>query len=148
MHGRLLCAATAALTLVVACRPRAPRPGSQSPVLLRVDGKDVTVADAQAELDHLPPRMRASYASSPEKQRELVQRLIDAELLTRKAKSLGYAKDPEVVAATNRAMVRKFMEVRDAAPTAEADISSVAVEEFYRTNQQTFLAPERARITQ
>jgi peptidyl-prolyl cis-trans isomerase C len=148
MRGRHLCAAAAALMFVVACRSRAPRPGSQSPVLLRVDGKAVTVADAQAELDHLPPRLRGSYAASPEKQHELMQRLVDAELLARKAKSLGYDKDPDVIAATNRAMVRKFLEARDAASTAEADISPLAVEAFYRDNQQEFQAPERARITQ
>jgi peptidyl-prolyl cis-trans isomerase C len=149
MHGRLLCAAAAALTLIVACKPRGARPGSQSPVLLRVDGKDVTVADAQAELDHLPPRLRASYAASSEKQRELTKMLIDAELMAGKAKALGYDKDPEVIAATKRAMVRKFLEARDAvAKASEADISALTVEAFYRDNQQTFHAPERARITQ
>jgi peptidyl-prolyl cis-trans isomerase C len=150
MHGRHLCAAVAALTLVVACRPRAPRPRSQSPVLLRVDGKDVTVADAQAELDHLPSRSRGSFASSPEKQRELMQRLVDAELLTRKAESLGYDQEPEVIAAKNRAMVRKLLEARDAVSMAkvEAEITPATVEAFYRDNQQAFQAPERARITQ
>ncbi len=148
MHGRSLCAAAAALMLAVTCGPRAPRPGSQSPILVRVGGKDVTVADAQAELDHLPPRLRGSYAASPEKQRELMQNLIDAELLASKAKSLGYDKNPEVIAATNRAMVRKFLEARDAASNAEAGISQLAVEAFYRDNQQMFNSPERARITQ
>jgi len=148
MHGRLLCAAAAALTLIVACNHRAARPGSQSPVLLRVDGKDVTVADAQAELDHVPPRLRASYATTGN-QRELIKMLTDAELMVGKAKAMGYDKDPEVIAATKRAMVRKFLETLDAAAkAAEADISPLTVEAFYRDNQQTFHAPERVRITQ
>ena len=148
MHRRLLCAAAAALMLIVACKQRAARPGSQSPVLLRVDGKDVTVADAQAELDHLPPRLRAGYAA-PEKQRELAKMLIDGELMAGKAKALGYDQDPEVIAATKRAMVRKFLDTLDAAAkAAEADISPLTVEAFYRDNKQTFHSPERVRITQ
>jgi peptidyl-prolyl cis-trans isomerase C len=146
-RGHLLCAAAVSL-IFLACRSRQPGPGTQSPVLVRVDGKDVTVGEAQAELDHLPPRLRATYASTSEKQREFMQRLIDAELLANKAKALGYDKDPEVIASTKRAMVRRFLEARDAASQAGSEVSPLTVEAFYRDNQAMFHAPERARVTQ
>ncbi len=147
-RGHLLCAAAVSLTFSLACRSRQQGPGSQSPVLVRVDGKDVTVREAQADLEHLPPRLRATYASAPEKQREFMQRLIDAELLASKAKALGYDNDPEVIASTKRAMVRRFLEARDAASQAGSEVSQLTVEAFYRDNQAMFHSPERARVTQ
>jgi hypothetical protein len=149
MHRRLLCVATTALTFAVACRPRAATTGSQGgAVLVRVNGRAVTVDEAQADLDHLPAQLRATSASAPDKQREFLQKVIDIELLVSEARALGYDKDPEIIAATKRAMARKVMESRSVTPSSGPEIDQLAVEAFYRANQEMFRAPERVRLTQ
>jgi peptidyl-prolyl cis-trans isomerase C len=116
-------------------------------VLVRVGDDVLRRADAQAEVDRMPPAARARYAS-PEERRAFFDRMVKNEILAAEARRLGYDRDPEVVLATKKAMVQKLLKERIRAEPAPSEVTEAAIARYYQEHAREFVHPEEVRVTE
>lgn len=130
-------------------QPAAAQEGPAQPasVVLRVGDEVLRLEDIQAQIDRLPPGVRARHAS-PEERRAFLDRLIKNEILAHEARRLGYDRDPEIASGQKKAMVLKLLRERlgDAPPPGE--ITELAIEKYYREHADQFDHPGEVRLTQ
>lgn len=79
----------------------APAAAPADPVLARVDGVEIRQSDIEAEMQRLPPELRAVPA--PVLQPLLLDQVITQKALVAAARAAGVARDPEVAARLRRA---------------------------------------------
>lgn len=115
--------------------------------LLQFGDNVVRLADAQAEIDAIPPVVRLRYTSS-EARRLYVEKWVNNEILAQEARRLGYDRDPEVMLAAKRAMILKLLKEQIGTEASPGEITHAEIEKHYREHLDEFSRPKEARITQ
>jgi hypothetical protein len=83
---------------------------------------------------------------SEERQRELLEEMIETEILAQEARRLGLDKDPDVQLRLMQALRNEVLEdLRRQLPRPE-DIPETEVREYYSQHQGDFVEPERRRV--
>ncbi|HEY3593957.1 MAG TPA: peptidylprolyl isomerase, partial [Polyangiaceae bacterium] len=125
--------------------PAGLRPEQAAEVLAKVGDKTITLGDYAATLERMDQFDRLRY-QSPERRKELLDEIIDAELLAQDARKKKLDEQPET-----RQAVRQIL--RDALLTdarkglpAPADIPESEVRAYYEAKRESFREPERRRV--
>lgn len=107
-------------------------------------GDRVTAEELREHLERMSPAQRERYQTL-ESKREYVEGLARYELLVREALERGLQEDPEVVAATRRALVNRLLRARlDEAlpPATEAELADA-----YARHIEDYVRPEQVRLS-
>ncbi len=148
--SRALCM-TAALALA-ACEPSEPPhakcfalPPTDAPVIARVGDATLTMADIERRLkEQGSAALRFTDAAGL---RRFVEDQVRLELLAQAAIERGLDRDPDVVEAARKVMVRKLL-LRDLGPQAWGDqANDAAVRAYYEAHLDEYMQPERRRIS-
>ena len=116
-----------------------PQRGDGDPVVARIGQREVRRSEVERALDGLPPEVARQLKSQPE---QLVRQYVADELIWRKARKLGYDRDPEVIQQLEQMhkqlAVARFAEldVISKIEVAESDLAN-----FFAANQQRYAAP-------
>jgi parvulin-like peptidyl-prolyl isomerase len=114
-------------------------------VLARIGTRTITVADFVATLERMDQFDRLRY-QSPERKKELLQEIVDAELLAQDAKEKGLDKLPETQQAIRQILRDALLaEARKGLP-APADIPQQEVSAYYESHRDDFHDPARRRV--
>ena len=109
------------------------------------------VADATITSDQIRDRIKAQGENRKQYEnsqavRELVDDQIRFELLVRTALDRGLARDPDVIDAARKIMVRKLLQ-RDLDPAVYEDMAGDdALRSFYERHKDNYLQPEKRRF--
>ncbi len=146
----LLALACAALWLV-ACEAASAPPGrcfelpeQPSPVVARVGTTTLRLSDLQRRLDAQGPA-KERYGSTAALRR-FVEDQVRFELLAEAALARGLDRDPDVVDAARKVMVRKLLLADLGADEQGDDISDEAVLAYYESHRSAYMQPERRRL--
>ncbi|MGF1464762.1 MAG: peptidyl-prolyl cis-trans isomerase [Sandaracinaceae bacterium] len=120
-------------------------PAEAGQVLARVGDREITVGDFAEELASLGAFIRPRY-TTPERRRELLEKMIELELLAQEAERRGYFDLPEVQRARKQAMVQRLIEERRGA-VEEAAIEAEEVEAYYAAHRDDFRSPAQVRAS-
>jgi hypothetical protein len=155
-HSAIVAAAALSLAFSVGCNDKAVSEGKKPPagltrqqaalVLAKVGDNTITVGDLAAALERFGEIDRLRY-QTPQKRKELLQELIDAELLAQEAKQRGIDKEP-FVQDSIRQLLRDAMllKARDGMRTL-ADIPAAEVTAYYEAHKNDYEDPERRRVS-
>ncbi|WNG13893.1 peptidylprolyl isomerase [Cystobacter fuscus] len=107
-------------------------------------GDRVTAEELRQRLEEMSPAQRERYQTL-ERKREYVEGLARYELLVQEALARGLQDDPEVVAATKRALVSRLMRARldDALPP----VSEAQLADAYARHREDYVRPEQVRLS-
>jgi parvulin-like peptidyl-prolyl isomerase len=145
---------TLAVLALVGCE-RGPSPG-QARVDLRHTraaggtpvaswaGDRVTAEELRQRLEEMSPAQRELYQTLERKQ-EYVEGLARYELLVQEALARGLQEDPEVVAATKRALVSRLM--RAQLDEALPPVSEAQLARAYARHREDYVRPEQVRLS-
>ncbi len=118
----------------------------QGKVLARIGNEKITEVQLNKELQRLPVWLQEEYAK-PEKKMELLKQYLVQELLARKAKRLGFDKDPEVrkqlEEVKKQILVAKVVEQE---LEKKGKISDKDLELYYRANKEKYKEPKKRKI--
>lgn len=138
---------TLGTSALIACNsPRGAEPVPSEDVVFQVGSSVTRLSELQRRIDRLPAAVRDRYATADDR-RAYVERAFTDEVLAEEARRLGYDKDPDVELATKRAMVLKLLRDRLGDRPADGEITSAAVEAYYREHRDRFVHPEETRVT-
>ncbi len=145
----------ASMLLAVGCDEKPLQDGKKPPagltrqqaaaVLARVGAKTITVGDFAAALERLDDIDRLRY-QTPERRKELLQKMIDLELLAEEAKSRGLDKEPSVQLATRQILREAMLAKARAGARAPADVLPAEIAAYYEAHKKEFEEPQRRRI--
>jgi len=144
---RLLTLAACSLALF-ACKPASNVASkAEGKALAEVNGKVITVADYNAEVENLPPYIRP-MAQTPEGKKELLDSMIVRELVLEQAEKDGLDKSKEVVAKLEdlkkRVIVEAFVRKKI---DQDVKISDDDMKKFYDQNKDKFNSGEQIRAS-
>jgi len=115
-------------------------------VVAKLGSEKITMGDIDDAIMSLPKSVREIY-SKPEKKAEFIQQYISNRVLHRKAKSLGYDRDPKVrkqiEAISTGVVVQAFVkkEIQD-----KVEVTDTELDLFYKVHQGQFGEPAQARL--
>ena len=131
------------LTLTFGCHNRSP--GDGTAVLARVGDSVITARDLEAQVTFFGhSKYLMEHYSKPEKKKEVLNGLIQAEALYQEARRLGYDRDPAVKRDVVNRMLMKEVDSR----VNILDISDGDVEQYYLAHPKEFSRLEQVRFTQ
>lgn len=131
------------LTLTFGCHHRSP--GDSTVVLARVGDSAITAHDLEAQVAFFGhSKYLMDHYSKPEKKKEVLQGLVQAEALYQEACRLGYDRDPAV----KRDVVNRMLQKEVDAQVNAQSISDADVEKYYQDHLKDFVRPEQVRFTQ
>ena len=121
-------------------------PASDSPVMARIGDTSLTISDVERRLkEQGSAARRYNDAASL---RRFVEDQVRVELLAQAAIERGLDRDPDVVEAARKVMVRKLL-LQDLGPQAWGDqVSDDAVRVYYDSHLDEYTQPERRRVAQ
>src|SRR5262249_52277617 len=102
-------------------------------VLVRVDGKAITVGEFAELLADQSPYLRARY-SSPERRREFLENLVRFKLLAAEARRKGYDRLPDVQQTRKQLMIQQLLDTELREHVRLSAISDKAIEQYYRAH--------------
>ena len=112
----------------------------------KVNGMTITIGDMEEAMAGQSPMFRQEFAN-PEKQKELLDRLVKTKLMAEEAKRRGYDNDPEVLAiAKNKLaslMHRKLVETAESIVPEDEDLKK-----YYDDHIEDYHKPEKMRARQ
>lgn len=115
-------------------------------ILAKIGKEEITQAHINKELESLPSWMQKDF-SEPGKKMDLLKQYIAKELIARKARRLGYDKDPEirkqVEEIKKQILVGKVLEKE---MKEKVKITPNQVELYYKANKDSFVQPAKAII--
>jgi peptidyl-prolyl cis-trans isomerase C len=114
-------------------------------VLAHVGKRTITVADFVATLERMDQFDRLRY-QSPERKKELLQEIVDAELLAQDAKERGLDKLPEAQQAIRQVLRDALLAEARKGLVAPADIPQQEVRAYYEAHRDDFREPARRRV--
>lgn len=115
-------------------------------VLARVGDREITLGDFAAAFARMDRFERLRY-ETPERRKQLLQELINAELLAAEARRRGLDKDPAVRARIRQALRDELLaDLRRTAPGPE-DVPAAEVRAYYDGHKGDFVTPERRRLS-
>jgi peptidyl-prolyl cis-trans isomerase C len=114
-------------------------------VVAKVGERTITLGDYAATLERMDQFDRLRY-QSPERRRELLEEIIDAELLAQDARQKKLDQAPETQQAVRQVLRDAVLsEARQGLP-APADLSGDEVRGYYEAHRNDFREPERRRV--
>ena len=123
------------------------QPGSpRGAVVAAIGSEKITMGNIDDAIQALPKFAREQYAK-PAKKPEFIQQYVNTRILFRKAKNLGYDKEPDVRklidAAALDIVVRAFLkkEVQDKVEVTDAELKL-----YHQVNQARYADPGQARL--
>jgi parvulin-like peptidyl-prolyl isomerase len=131
------------LTLTFGCHNRSP--GDGTTVLARVGDTVITAHDLEAQVAFFGrSKYLMDHYSKPEKKKEVLNGMIQAEALYQEACRLGYDRDPAVKRDVVNRMLMKEVDSRvDAQSISDGD-----VEKYYLAHPKDFSRLDQVRFTQ
>jgi parvulin-like peptidyl-prolyl isomerase len=143
--------------LACGCNPRSasgpdagpPPPGGLTAeqarqVLARVGSRTITLGDYAATLERMDPFDRLRY-QAPERQKELLEEMIDVELLAEDARKKHLDQKPETQLAIRQILRDALLaQARSGLPVPE-DLAADEVRTYYESHREEFTEPERRR---
>jgi parvulin-like peptidyl-prolyl isomerase len=131
------------LTLTLGCHNRSP--GDGTTVLARVGDTVITAHDLEAQVAFFGrSKYLMDHYSKPEKKKEVLNGMIQAEALYQEACRLGYDRDPAVKRDVVNRMLMKEVDSRvDAQSISDGD-----VEKYYLAHPKDFSRLDQVRFTQ
>jgi peptidyl-prolyl cis-trans isomerase C len=118
----------------------------RSLVVAKIGDYEVTLGDVERQIRQQPVFARARYRLF-EKKVEFLHNLVQFELLAMQAHEKGYDTDPEVVLATKRAMVQKFISNDLNSMVKVSTISDAEISRYYENNKSLFQKSEQVRVS-
>jgi parvulin-like peptidyl-prolyl isomerase len=120
-------------------------PEQASRVLAKVGDRTITLGDYAATLERMDQFDRLRY-QSPERRKELLDEIIDAELLAQDARKKKLDQDPETQQAIRQVLRDALLaEARQNVPPP-ADIPAEEVRAYFDAHRDDFREPERRRV--
>lgn len=113
--------------------------------MARVGERALTVEEVAREVRSLGSAAVRRYDSKPQ-MRKFVEDQVRFELLVRAAGERGLHRDPEVISAARKVMVRKLLQ-RDLGHTAFPQLRESAVERYYERHRDEYVQPEKRRFS-
>ena len=127
---------------------RPPGPAGTAPAdatkVALVSGHAITLADLEAEIARRGGAAPGAYAT-PEQRRALVEEMVRDRALALSARREGLDRDPELVAAFDRLLVRRFLDRHLEPELAALAVSDEEIARFYEERQSEFVNPARWR---
>ncbi len=120
-------------------------PHESKEVLVKVGDREITLGDYAATLLRMDRFERLRYQTE-ERQKLLLDEMIEVELLAQEAKRLGLDKEPEVVLRMQQALRDEILRQLEVALPALESISEKEVVKYYKEHREEFKEPERRRI--
>lgn len=121
-----------------------PPPGSGT-VIARVGTITIGSDQIQERLE-AQGSMAASHTATAKALQEFVEDQIRFELLAQAALERGMARDPEVVDAARKVMVRKLLQ-NDLAAAADTTVEEEDLLAYYNKHQQDYMQPAKHRVS-
>lgn len=118
--------------------------GEPEPILARVGGVTVTVAEFEREWARVA-RGAPTAASIDAQRRQLLDEMIGFRLRVAAARAAGLDRDPELVAAFDRALVRRLDEQWVETHRADLVVTDEEIAAAYAARQESFRLPARSR---
>lgn len=124
-----------------------PQKETGGKVIARIGKEQITDIQLNKELEKLPDWMKGEY-KKPEKKLEFLKQYIAMELLSRKAKRLGYDKDPDIRLKLDdilkELMIQKLLEkeLQD-----KIKITPDQIELYYKANKDKYFEPAKVKIS-
>lgn len=109
----------------------------------KVDGVEIPLSELEMYVDRQNPLARAELAD-PAKRRELLDRIIAAELLAAEAGRRGFSEDPEV-ASVRKSQLASLMHNRIAEETPEVEPTEEQMRKYYDAHSDSYNKPEKVR---
>lgn len=119
-------------------------PGATEPILARVGGVTVTVAEFEREWTRVA-RSAPTAAPVEARRRQLLDEMIGFRLRVAAARAAGLDRDPELVAAFEKSLVRRFDEQWVESHRADLAVTDEEVAAAYAARQESFRLPARSR---
>ncbi|MBI5508513.1 MAG: peptidyl-prolyl cis-trans isomerase [Deltaproteobacteria bacterium] len=142
------------IVLATACEPARPAepvclspPPGVGPAIAQIGDVSLTVTEVVKRLRDQGTAALRRY-DDKQRLRQFVDDQVRFELLARAAQERGLARDPEVVDAARKVMVRRLLQ-RDLGNGAGTDadaVSDAAILEYYRQHMNDYQQPEMVRI--
>jgi parvulin-like peptidyl-prolyl isomerase len=125
--------------------PAGLRPEQAAQVLARIGDRTITLGDYAATLERMDQFDRLRY-QSPERRKELLDEIIDAELLAQDARKRKLDQAPETQQAIRQILRDALLaEARKGVPPP-ADIPASEIRAYYEAHRNEFREPERRRV--
>lgn len=127
-------------------RGTAAPPPEDSPVVARINEEPIYRSDIIAALDRLPPWLRGQFETDGQKE-EFLKKYVADELLSRKARKLGYDRDPAVrrqLARIERELLANRVmteEIQDTVSVTEQDVRA-----FFQANPDRYRRTAAVRV--
>jgi peptidyl-prolyl cis-trans isomerase C len=113
-------------------------------VLARVGDRTITLGDYAATLERMDPFDRLRY-QAPERQKELLEEIIDVELLAQDARKKHLDRKPETELAIRQILRDALLSQARSGLPAPDDLPPDEVRAYYESHREEFREPERRR---
>jgi peptidyl-prolyl cis-trans isomerase C len=120
-------------------------PAEAKEVLVTVGTRAITLGDYVATLSRMDQFERLRYQTE-ERQKALLDEMIEVELLAQEAERRGLDKDPEVQLRLQKALRDELLRLVEARLPALEEISEREVRAYYDAHRSEFQEPERRRV--
>lgn len=144
-HLSSLAASLILVLCISASRAQTTASPDAEPVLASYRGGEITVAELEQVIAIKPQHVRVALAQSTDKQKALLESMIDFEVLLQEAQRRGYADHPAVKLAMQDAAVGTLIEQLAVAPQSVPDAE---VDAAYAERAGDFKRPEQRRARQ
>ncbi len=114
------------------------------PALATVNGRAISVADFEAEMDRRSAGDPGRFDSLDERQ-ALLEEMVRREIVIAKALEAGYDRDPAYVAATERILISRFTEDRLHQSMAGITVTEAEVRQSFQQDRSTYSRPARVQ---
>ena len=119
-------------------------PGATEPILARVGGVTVTVAEFEREWTRVA-RSAPTAAAVEAQRRQLLDEMIGFRLRVAAARAAGLDRDPELVASFEKALVRRLDEQWIDQHRGELAVTDEEITVAYAARQESYRLPPRSR---
>jgi peptidyl-prolyl cis-trans isomerase C len=113
--------------------------------IAKVGDRVITLGEYAATLDRMDQFERLRY-QTPERRKQLLQEMIDAELLATEARKRGLDKQPEVEERTRQLLRDELLRDLRRGVTPPGQLPDAEVRAYYEEHKQEFDEPERRRV--
>lgn len=122
-------------------------PQDDGKVIAEFDGIKITDKYLKTYIDELNPYLKSRY-NTPEKKEELITKIIEGELIARKAVNEGSLKDPSVLSKVKSTVARFYSGTKMKTDIENSlTIPEDEMKKYYEGNKASFNQPEKVKAT-
>ena len=125
--------------------PVAPTIDGSTDTVATVAGRSITVEEFSSQMVRRSGGFVGQFTTLEQKQ-ALLNEIVQDELQIAHARAAGYDKDPEVIKALERAMVRKLQEDQLARKMSALTVSDEEIQHYFIEHKQAYTTPAMTRI--